>query len=78
MNITRNQAICMFYYVDYTEENVKKYKKELEDLGKVEICYNIDPLQPILVTLTRIREDPFSYHRYTTNTSLKKQPYIRF
>ncbi|KAL1929731.1 hypothetical protein VTP01DRAFT_1869 [Rhizomucor pusillus] len=67
MNITRDQAICMFFYVDFTEENVKRCKKKLEELGEAEICWNTDPRQPIVVSLARIREDPFTYRRYETS-----------
>ncbi|KAI8091298.1 uncharacterized protein B0P05DRAFT_463368 [Gilbertella persicaria] len=57
----------MFFYVDYTEENVKKYSKQLEDFGNVEICYNTKPNQPILVSMERIRNQPESYHLYSGN-----------
>jgi hypothetical protein len=73
MKITEEQAICMFFYVDYTIENAEKYKKEIESFGEVVLCYNTDPKQPILTTLTRIRENPFSYHLYPADTSLKEQ-----
>jgi hypothetical protein len=48
MNITRDQAICMFFYVEHSEENVKKYKKKIEDFEEVGICYNADERKPIL------------------------------
>lgn len=67
MEISRDQAICMFFYVEYTEGNVKKYKRRIEDFNAVEICYNINPNQPILVSLERIYENPHSYHLYSTN-----------
>ncbi|KAI8993319.1 hypothetical protein BDB01DRAFT_775896 [Pilobolus umbonatus] len=73
MKISRNLAICMFFYVDYTEENVKKYNNRLEDFGNVEICYNIEPNQPILVSMERIRNDPESYHLYSDNTSVDEE-----
>lgn len=66
MEIPRDLAICMFFYVEYTEENVKKYKKRIEDLNVVKICYNTSPNQPILVSLERIYENPHSYHKYPT------------
>jgi hypothetical protein len=72
MEISRDQAICMFFYVEYTEENAKKYRKWIEDFGAVEICYNIKPTQPILVSLERIYENPQSYHLYPANTSNPK------
>lgn len=56
--------MCMYYYAEYTEENVKKYTEEMKRLGDVEICYNIDPKQPIIVTKERIRRMPNSYHLY--------------
>jgi hypothetical protein len=42
----------MFFYVEYTEENVKKCKKRIKDFGDdFELCYNITPTQPVLVPL---------------------------
>ncbi|KAI7897741.1 uncharacterized protein BX663DRAFT_444490 [Cokeromyces recurvatus] len=54
----------MFHYVDYTEENVKKCVEGMKKFGDVEICYNIDPKQPVIVTKERIRKLPNSYHLY--------------
>ncbi|KAG0182941.1 hypothetical protein DFQ29_001085 [Apophysomyces sp. BC1021] len=56
--ITREQAICMFYYVDFTEENVLKYTQKIDDLNEIEICYNTNPRQPVLATKQRILGDP--------------------
>lgn len=70
MEISKSLAICMFFYVDYNEENVKKYEKVINNLGDVEICYNIDPKQPVIVTLSRIHESPHLYHLYPANTQL--------
>ncbi|KAI8365232.1 uncharacterized protein BYT42DRAFT_589267 [Radiomyces spectabilis] len=64
MYITRDQAICMLFYVEYTEENVYKYKKRLEEVEGFEVCYNVDQTQPILAPTARIYGDPISYHRY--------------
>lgn len=69
MEILRDRIICMFFYVEYTEENVKKYRKRIEDFGNVEICYNIKPTQPILVSLIRIYENPQFFHLYLSSTS---------
>ncbi|KAI9017929.1 hypothetical protein CLU79DRAFT_762270 [Phycomyces nitens] len=70
MNITRNQAICMLFYVDYSVENAKKYEKKIEDLGDFEICYNVDPKQPILVSIQRIRGDPITYRTYLSSSDV--------
>ncbi|KAI9477915.1 MAG: hypothetical protein EXX96DRAFT_483719 [Benjaminiella poitrasii] len=51
----------MFFYVEHTKENVKKYRTLIEDFDNIEICYNIKPTQPILVSLNRIYEDPQSF-----------------
>ncbi|ORE19607.1 hypothetical protein BCV71DRAFT_177318 [Rhizopus microsporus] len=64
MEISRKLAICVFYYVEYTDENVEKYMEEMKKLGDVEICYNIDPKQPVIVTKERICKLPNSYHLY--------------
>ncbi|KAI7895839.1 uncharacterized protein EV154DRAFT_476932 [Mucor mucedo] len=36
---TRDQAICMAFYVVYTDENMKIYKKKIEELDSFEICW---------------------------------------
>ncbi|KAG0174999.1 hypothetical protein DFQ30_001474 [Apophysomyces sp. BC1015] len=59
--ITREQAICMFYYVDFTEENVLKYTQKIDDLNEIEICYNTNPRQPVLATKQRILGDPVTW-----------------
>lgn len=64
MRIARNLAICMFFYVEYTEENVAKYTRRLEEFGDVDICYNIEPTQPVLVPKQRILNNPEAYHLY--------------
>ncbi|KAI9355488.1 hypothetical protein BD770DRAFT_323925 [Pilaira anomala] len=59
----------MLFYVDYTDENVKKCKKKLENFGNIEVCYNINPTDPVLVSIERIREKPQSYHLYSEKTN---------
>lgn len=41
MNITRDQALCMYFDEEYTDDNVKKCKERIEKWGggNVEICY---------------------------------------
>ncbi|KAI8640738.1 hypothetical protein BD408DRAFT_419358 [Parasitella parasitica] len=41
---------------------LKNIQVDLKDLGDVEICYNMEPNQPILVSMERILNDPESYH----------------
>ncbi|KAI8326788.1 hypothetical protein BD560DRAFT_361671, partial [Blakeslea trispora] len=70
MIITRNQAICMLFYVDYSEENAMKCEKRIKDLGDFEICYNVDPKQPVLVSKQRIRGDPLTYRTYLRSSDI--------
>jgi hypothetical protein len=35
MGISKDQVICMFFYVEYTKENVKKYRKRIEDFDVI-------------------------------------------
>lgn len=69
MNITREQAICMFFCEDYNEENITKLSKKIEDFGCVDICYEDDPKKPVLVLLTRIHSEPFNYKRYKASSN---------
>lgn len=50
-SVTKDQALCMFFYVEYAEKSIKKYTQKLEKLSEHEICHNADPRQPILVSM---------------------------
>ncbi|KAI8889955.1 hypothetical protein K501DRAFT_290645 [Backusella circina FSU 941] len=71
--LTKNQAICMFFYVDYTEENVKIYKKKIEEFEDSELCWNIREQEPILVMKHRIRGDPLTYQKYPDDNPKEKK-----
>lgn len=62
--ITRNQAICRFYGEEYTEENVTRLSKRLDEV-EVDICYLDDPTDPCLIWKIKINQNPSRYHRYT-------------
>lgn len=36
--ISYDQELCMCFYAGLTEENVKKYKKKLEDFDEIDLC----------------------------------------
>jgi hypothetical protein len=76
MIISREQAICILYCVEFNEENAAKYSKKIEDTGDLDICYLLDINDPFLVTLTRINALPFKFHRYisTLKKSNSKMP----
>ncbi|ORE02169.1 hypothetical protein BCV72DRAFT_235148, partial [Rhizopus microsporus var. microsporus] len=65
IDTTEGQRICMLFYVTFTEENVIKYKKKIEDFHKIGICWK----QPILVSKTRILGDPMTYTKYIKSKS---------
>ncbi|KAI7902998.1 uncharacterized protein BX663DRAFT_551855 [Cokeromyces recurvatus] len=64
MNITRNQAICIYFYVDYTDENVNLYNKKIEGFDDVEIYWNMNEKEPVIVSKKRVRGDPMTYRKY--------------
>jgi hypothetical protein len=49
--VTRQQAICMFYCVEYNETNVKRLEKRVNGMEDVDICQENDPEMPVLVSL---------------------------
>lgn len=68
MIICREQAICIFYCKEFTEENVAICsKKKIEDIGDVDNCYLVDPTDPVLVLDIRINTLLFKFHRYISN-----------
>jgi hypothetical protein len=63
MNIAKNQAICMFYYVEYTLENVTKYRNILESRN-YEICFNTNEYEPVLVMKQSMLGNTLTYRKY--------------
>lgn len=44
--ILRERVACLFYAVEYTVENTKKYTKLIDEIEAVEICYTGNPKKP--------------------------------
>lgn len=63
----------MFFYVDYTEENVKIYKKKIEEFEGSELCWTSREEEPILVMKHRIRGDPLTYQKYPDESPKEKK-----
>ena len=63
-NIGREQAICIFFCHKYTESNVEKLLKRMERFEDVDICYEKNPLQPMLLCNDRIDSEPLKCKRY--------------
>lgn len=64
---------CMFFYVDYTKENVKIYKKKIEEFDDFELCWNIREEEPVMVMKNRIRGDPLNYWKYPDESPKEKK-----
>ncbi|KAI7851507.1 hypothetical protein BDC45DRAFT_571992 [Circinella umbellata] len=64
MDITRDQALCMFLYKEFTTDNVKYCKERIKSWEDVDICYNTYLNEPIVVPNLRILGDPFTYKKY--------------
>ncbi|KAI9281015.1 hypothetical protein BY458DRAFT_430188 [Sporodiniella umbellata] len=69
MNITEDQALCMFFSVEYTEENINLLTKRVESYDELALCYETDPLNPVLVTKSRMFASPFTFKRYLIQSS---------
>jgi hypothetical protein len=67
-NITREQAICIFFCQEYTEPNVKELLEKMESFEDVDICYDEDPFEPKLLCNKRIDSEPLKYRRYNSSS----------
>lgn len=65
ITITREQAICMFFYEEFNEENVARLVPKIDSMEDLEICYlNDDPTEPVLMHIQTIHGDPFKFRLY--------------
>lgn len=62
--ITRERAVCIFFDVEYTEENAAKYAKRIEDAENLEICYKENPKHPFLCSKRSMELYPSRYKTY--------------
>lgn len=70
-DITREQAICIFFCQKYTESNAEKLLKRMENFEDVDICYDKNPLQPMLLFCNeKIDFEPLKYKRYNISSLL--------
>ncbi|KAG2201909.1 hypothetical protein INT46_001568 [Mucor plumbeus] len=67
MIICREQAVCIFYCKEFNEENTTICSKKIEDIGDVDICYLVDPTDPVLVLDIKINPLSFKFHCYISN-----------
>ncbi|KAI9480871.1 MAG: hypothetical protein EXX96DRAFT_564536 [Benjaminiella poitrasii] len=69
MNITREQAICMFFGQKFNQTNVSILSKRIDEFKDIDICYDNDPKTPILVLRRLIQTKPYKYIRYRSVSS---------
>lgn len=67
INISREEAACIFYGQEYTKPNVEKYLKRIDEMEEVDICYTTNPRRPFLQCINRIHGTPDEYRLYVSN-----------
>lgn len=72
MIITRDQALCMLFCVEFTPENVARYEQKIADFGEIDICYENDPKKPLLVLISQIHKTSSPYRPYPVSSSENK------
>ncbi|KAG2192561.1 hypothetical protein INT46_002693 [Mucor plumbeus] len=72
-NISREQAVCIFYCEKFNEENVSKLSKKLDNIGDLELCYEDDPKHPLLVLRLRVKAEHSKYKEYKVLSATKKK-----
>ncbi|KAG0167930.1 hypothetical protein DFQ30_005490 [Apophysomyces sp. BC1015] len=51
----------------HNNTNVEKLKERIKDMDDIDVCYEIDPLHPILLPLVKICSNPYLYKKYTSD-----------
>jgi hypothetical protein len=67
--ITREQALCMLFCVEFNLTNVEKLKDRIKNMADIDICYETDPLHPRLIPLQLIYAQPLKFHTYIPSTA---------
>ncbi|KAF7720561.1 hypothetical protein EC973_007491 [Apophysomyces ossiformis] len=65
--VSRNNALCIFYNEEFTDEAAKRLAVKLDSLRELDICYTEDATKPMLQTKLKINGNPFYYHRYVND-----------
>lgn len=68
--ITREQALCIFFCLEYTESNVTIALKKAEAIKDVDVCFEENPYKPLLHCNERINSNPLKYKRYRSSLHL--------
>ncbi|ORX51292.1 hypothetical protein DM01DRAFT_1087934 [Hesseltinella vesiculosa] len=72
MNITYEQALCMFFGQECTEDNISSLQAKMkEQYDELQLCYESSPTTPILVTKSRMHFQPFKFKPYLSELPMK-------
>lgn len=71
-DISRERAVCLFYAVEYTEENKAKYVKIINEMEDVNICYSRNPKKPRLLCTKIINANALDIHLYQLEADQKQ------
>lgn len=69
MIITRDQALCMLFCVEFTPENVAHSEQKIADFGEIDICYEKDLKKPLLALISQIHKTSSTYRPYPVPSS---------
>lgn len=54
----------MFFCTEFSDKNATKLLKKIDELGDIDLCYFDDPTEPHVMSLPRIHNHSFRFHRY--------------
>ncbi|KAI8990359.1 hypothetical protein BDB01DRAFT_781078 [Pilobolus umbonatus] len=57
--ISREEAVCLFYAVPFSQENVNKYTSIINQIEDVDICFTRNPYKPKLLCTRVIYANAF-------------------
>ncbi|ORX54412.1 hypothetical protein DM01DRAFT_254666 [Hesseltinella vesiculosa] len=57
-NISRNFALCIFFNMEYSDENAERLAQQLDSYHELDICYSTEQGKPMLRTKVKTNGDP--------------------
>ncbi|KAI7900805.1 uncharacterized protein BX663DRAFT_516593 [Cokeromyces recurvatus] len=69
-DITREQALCIFFCLKHTESNVTIALKKAGTIKDVDVFFEENPYKPLLHCNERISSNPLKYKRYRSSLHL--------
>lgn len=59
----------MFFCTEFSDKNATKLLKKIDGLGDIDLCYFDDPTELYIMSLPRIHNNPFCFHRYLSKST---------